>query len=72
MPIRPQISPCAAAAGIQAGDIITKVGDKDIESYSDLKSAVRRYSAGDTAEITLYRAGESMTVSITFDEAKPE
>ncbi len=63
---------CAAAAGIQAGDIITKVGDKDIESYSDLKSAVRRYSAGDTAEITLYRAGESMTVSITFDEAKPE
>ncbi len=63
---------CAEKAGIQTGDIITKVGDKDIESYSDLKSAVRRYSAGDTAEITLYRAGESMTVSITFDEAKPE
>ena len=63
---------CAEAAGIQTGDIITKVGDKDIESYSDLKSAIRCYSAGDTAEITLYRAGESMTVSITFDEAKPE
>ncbi len=63
---------CAEKAGIQTGDIITKVGDKDIESYSDLKSAIRRYSAGDTAEITLYRAGESMTVSITFDEAKPE
>lgn len=63
---------CAQAAGIQAGDIITKVDDKDVESYSDLKSAVRRYSAGDTAEITLYRAGESMTLSITFDEAKPD
>ena len=63
---------CAEAAGIQTGDIITRVGDKDIESYNDLKSAIRRYSAGDTAEITLYRAGESMTVSVTFDEAKPE
>ena len=62
---------CAEAAGIKTGDIITKVGDTDVESYSDLKSAVKKYSAGDTAEITLYRAGESMTVSITFDEAKP-
>lgn len=63
---------CAEAAGLQSGDIITKLGDKDIESYSDLKSAVKNYSAGDTAEITLYRAGESMTLTITFDEAKPE
>lgn len=63
---------CAAAAGIQSGDIITQVGDKVIESYSDLRSAVKNYSAGDTAEITLYRAGESLTLSITFDEAKPE
>lgn len=63
---------CAEKAGIQAGDIITMLGDKEIESYSDLKSAVRRFSAGDTAEITLYRAGESMTLSITFDEATPD
>lgn len=63
---------CAEAAGIKAGDIITMVGDKEIESYSDLKSAVRCFSAGDTADITLYRAGESVTLSITFDEAKPD
>ncbi len=63
---------CAEKAGIQTGDIITMVGDKDIESTNDLKSAVRCFSAGDTAELTLYRAGESVTLSITFDEAKPE
>lgn len=63
---------CSEKAGIQTGDIITKVGDKDIESTNDLKSAVRCFSAGDTAELTLYRAGESLTLSITFDEAKPE
>lgn len=63
---------CAEAAGIQAGDIITMLGDKEIGNYSDLKSAVRRFSAGDTTEVTLYRAGESMTLSITFDEATPD
>ena len=62
----------AEKAGIQAGDIITKVDGETIEGYSDLKSAVKRYSAGDTAEITLYRAGEEMTVTITFDEVLPE
>lgn len=62
----------ADKAGIQAGDIITKVDDTTVESYSDLKSAIRHYSAGDTAQITLYRAGEEMTVSITFDEVTPE
>ena len=62
----------AENAGIQAGDIITKVDDTAVESYNDLKSAVKKYSAGDTAVITLYRAGEEMTVSLTFDEAQPE
>ena len=62
----------AEKAGIQAGDIITKVGETPVESYNDLKSAVRNYSAGDTEVITLYRAGEEMTLTITFDEAQPE
>lgn len=62
---------CAEKAGIQAGDIITKLGDDEIESYADLKAAVRSFSAGDTTEVTLYRAGESQTLTITFDEAQP-
>ena len=41
-------------------------------SYSDLKKAVRQFSAGDTAELTLYRAGESLSLSIVFDEARPD
>ncbi len=62
---------CAEKAGLQAGDIITRLGEKDITSYSELKAAVRSYSAGDSAELTYYRAGESATVTVTFDEAKP-
>ena len=63
---------CAEKAGLRAGDIITELGGEEITSYSDLKQAVRQFSAGDTTELALYRAGESMTVSITFDEALPD
>ncbi len=63
---------CAEKAGIQAGDIITKIGDTEVTSYSELKQAIKQYSAGDTAEIELYRAGESQILSITFDESVPD
>ena len=63
---------CAANAGIQAGDIITRLGDVEITGYSDLKQAIKQYSAGDSAELELYRAGESRTLTVTFDEAVPD
>ena len=61
----------AERAGLQAGDIITQIGDTEINSYNGLKGALRGFSAGDTALVTLYRAGESLTVTIVFDEARP-
>ena len=62
---------CAERAGIQTGDIITRIDDTEIASYNDLKQALKQYSAGDTAELELYRAGESRTLSIVLDEAVP-
>ena len=62
----------AEKAGLQKGDIITQLGDSEISNYSDLKNAIKQFSAGDTAQLTFYRAGESQTVSVTFDEAVPE
>ena len=63
---------CAERAGIQAGDIITRLGDVEITGYSDLKQAIKQYSAGDSAELELYRAGESRTLTVIFDEAVPD
>jgi len=63
---------CAETAGIQAGDIITQLGDTEVTSYDDLKAAVKQYSAGDTAVITIYRSSEYLTLSITFDEKQPD
>ncbi len=63
---------CAEAAGIVPGDIITKLDNEEVKSYDDLKSAIKRHSAGDSVEVELYRADESRTVTVTFDENVPE
>ena len=64
------VNPGSAAekAGIEKGDVITKMGETEIKSYSDLTSALKDYSAGDSASVTVYRSGEYLELSITFDE----
>ena len=62
----------ADQAGLEKGDIITALDGKTIESANDLRSLLRDYSAGDSAEMTYYRAGESKTVTIVFDERTPD
>ena len=62
----------ADRAGLKAGDIITAIGDYTIEGYNDVKGALRRFSAGETAVLTVYRAGDEIHLNITFDEAKPD
>ena len=62
---------CAEKAGIEAGDIITRVGDYQVRRYDDLRSAIRRYSAGETVEVDVYRADASRTVTVIFDEDRP-
>ena len=63
------VEPGSAAdkAGLKMGDVITKIDDKEIKDTADLTAAKKSYSAGDTATFTIYRAGETMTVSLTFD-----
>lgn len=73
LPTGPRVSSveegsAAEAAGIQVGDIIDAVGDTDISSYSDLSYALRTYRAGDTTTISVYRAGQELELTITFDE----
>lgn len=56
----------AANAGIQEGDIITKVGDTDVSSADDLILAVRSHSVGDTVDVTFTRGNDQQTVSVTL------
>ena len=59
---------CAETAGIQSGDIITKIDDTDITSVSQLTSVKNSYRAGDNVTVTVFRAGEYLELTLTFDE----
>lgn len=58
----------AAQAGIEAGDIITRVGTEKIESSGDLLTALREYQPGETVEITVLRDGQEQTLDVTLGE----
>lgn len=62
----------ANKAGIQANDIITKIGDHEIAGYSDLKAALQKYSAGETVKVTVSRSGETLELDVTMDEKAAE
>ena len=59
---------CAEKAGIQPKDIIIAVGEYTVEGNSTLQTALRKFRAGDTTTITVYRAGQEIELTITFDE----
>ena len=61
----------AAQSGIRAGDIIVKVGDKDVGSMEDLLSVQKKYRAGDQVKITVNRSGEEIVLDVTYG-AKPQ
>lgn len=58
----------AETAGLQINDIITHVGDTEITGSSDLVSIVGSASVGDTFTLTVFRQGETITLTITVGE----
>ena len=55
-------------AGLQLGDVITRLNDTEITSMSDLSMAKKSYKAGDTVTLTVWRGGQEITLSLTFDQ----
>ena len=58
----------AEAAGFKVGDIITGIDGETITSRDAVKAALRDYSVGDSAVITVYRSGQYEDLTITFQE----
>ncbi len=58
----------AEKAGLKMGDVILKVDDHEVDSYEELVAVKKKYSAGDTVKLTVYR-GETVELSLTFDAA---
>ena len=56
----------AANAGIKAGDVITRVGDRLVGGSDDLVVQVRAYKVGDKVQLTYVRGGRTVKVSATL------
>ncbi|GAA2369104.1 S1C family serine protease [Streptomyces carpaticus] len=58
----------AAGAGLRAGDVITRFGDRVIDSGPTLISEIWTYKPGDTVEVTYQRDGREHTAEIVLDQ----
>jgi S1-C subfamily serine protease len=56
----------AANAGIKAGDVITRIGDRLVGGSDDLVVQVRAYKVGDKVQLTYVRGGRTVKVTATL------
>jgi putative serine protease PepD len=56
----------AANAGLQAGDVITKIGSTQITTVQSLTEALASYKPGQQVPVTYERGGQQKTVQVTL------
>jgi S1-C subfamily serine protease len=69
-PLVLEVSPGSAAegAGIEAGDLVQRVGETPIKTASDVVAAVSAARAGETLEITVQRGDQTLRLPVTLKE----
>jgi serine protease Do len=60
----------AEKAGLKKDDVITRVGDRKIDSPDDLVDAISNYKPNDKINLTYKRGGKESSASITLSENK--
>ncbi|MBN9275119.1 MAG: PDZ domain-containing protein, partial [Mesorhizobium sp.] len=51
-------------AGIVAGDVITQVNGKDVDSPKELARTIGAYAPGKSVDVTVWRDGKSQTIKV--------
>ena len=65
------VNPSVSAAGIEAGDVITKIDGKQINSSTVLTSAIAAKKPGETVSLSVTRpkTGKTFTASVTLAQS---
>ncbi|HEY7223227.1 MAG TPA: trypsin-like peptidase domain-containing protein [Micromonosporaceae bacterium] len=58
----------AASAGLQAGDVVTKFGDRTIRTADDLLGAVQSATVGSQVSLTVNRGADQKTLTVTIGQ----
>ena len=64
----PQSDSPAAKAGVLSGDVITAVDGHDVKDSRDLARQIGAMAPGTSAKLSIWRKGETKTVSLTIGE----
>jgi Zn-dependent M28 family amino/carboxypeptidase len=56
----------ASKAGLQKGDIITKLGEQEVGNVQDYMKALNQFSKGQTGKVKLLREGKEIVLDVTF------
>lgn len=62
----------AERAGVQAGDVIVRVNDRNITSLNDLRNQIGMARIGDRVRLEVVREGRTRTLQATIEEAASE
>lgn len=62
----------AQKAGLQKGDIITKIEGNDVKSVNELNKIKYTYNIGDTVTLTIYRNNENQDIKLQLAETPEE
>lgn len=60
----------AEAAGIRKGDLITRIGDREVETQLDLRNAMLEYRPGTTVKVEFLRDGKKQSAQVKLVEFK--
>lgn len=56
----------AGKAGVQEGDVITKIGERALDDSTSLSAALAKYKPGDSVKLTIDRDGTTKEVTVTL------
>lgn len=61
----------AEKAGLESGDIITKIDGVSLDKRRPLSKIIRQHQVGDTLTLTVDRSGKELTLRVTLGESAP-
>lgn len=56
----------AEDAGLESGDVITRVGDVEVDNVPELQEQINRFRPGDKVTITYYRGSKEKTATVVL------
>lgn len=62
----------AAGAGVQAGDIVTSVNGRDVETAAELRREVQRFESGEAFTLGIVRDRKAMTLNGKMEDRRPQ